>query len=148
MSDINDRYLKIKTELRPFWESLVRAVHERGLYITGFVYGEVEPPDPAGPMLLRFGNIWAETPAEMFLIHWQLAQMAAQMESEGNMTREVMHMEPSDGFSGPSGLKTPNSLEIADRLVISLMAVPFGDLPDHVIGLLDQYADSRKPEGK
>ena len=74
MSDINDRYLKIKTELRPFWESLVRAVHERGLYITGFVYGEVEPPDPAGPMLLRFGNIWAETPAEMFLIHWQLAQ--------------------------------------------------------------------------
>ena len=148
MSDINDRYLKIKTELRPFWESLVRAVHERGMYITGFVYGEVEPPDPAGPMLLRFGNVWAESPAEMFMIHWQLAQMAAQMESEGNMTREVMHMEPSDGFSGPSGLKTPNSLEIADMLVLSLLAVPVEAIPDHIQELVQKYADSRRPEGK
>ena len=146
MSDINDKYLKIKTELRPFWEALVRAVHERGMYITGFVYGEVEPPDPAGPMLLRFGNIWAETPAEMFMIHWQLAQMAAQMESEGNMTREVMHMEPSDGFSGPSGLKPLDPLAIADKMALVLLATPSEMLPSPLLDILEEYVKTRKPQ--
>ena len=148
MTDIPDSYAKIKAELRPHWESLVRAVHEKGLYITGFIYGDAEPTDPAGPFLLRFGNVWAESPGEMFSIHYQLALMAAQLEHQGKMDREITHMEGGDESSVPSGPKTPTSLERADKLALALLAVPSDALPDHIQALLNDYAESRLAEKK
>jgi hypothetical protein len=146
MSDIKDTYTKLQSELRPFYEALIRECYKRGLYTTGFIYADPDPKSVEGPFLIRFGNIWTDSPAEMFLIHWQLAQMAAAAEQAGNMDREITHMEPSDASPQISGPKGPNSLEIADMLVLSLLATPLEMLPDQVGDLLKQYAESRKPE--
>jgi hypothetical protein len=144
--DIKDAYAKLKSELRPFYETLIREVHKRGLFITGFIYGDADPNKD--PMLLRFGNIWAHTPAEMFMIHWQLAQMAAQMETSGQIEREITSLEPSETLSLPAGPKGQTSEEIADRLVLALLATPLEMIPDQVSELVQQYAESRRPEKK
>lgn len=145
--DIKDEYERLKNELRPHWEALVRAAHERGLFVTGFVYCDRDP-NMEGPLLIRFGNVWGESPAEMFMIHWQLAQMAATAEQAGIMNREITPLDPSDELARPSGLKAPTPLEIADSLVLSLLAVPVEMMPDNVNEILKAYTESRKPEGK
>lgn len=148
MSDLPESYVKIKAELRPYWEALVRAVYERGLFVTGFVYGDTDPAEPTGPLLVRFGNMWSESPEEMFYTHYQLALMAARLESMGGMTREIINAKPSDGSEGISGPKPQTPQEIADRLVLALLAVPTDALPDHIQEFLNQYAESRRPEKK
>lgn len=146
MSDIKDQYAKLKNELRPFYEKLIREVHKRGLFITGFIYGDTDMS--TAPMLIRFGNIYAPTPEDMFSIHRALAIMAAQLEITGQMEREITNMEPSDESGGVSGPKPQSSEEIADRIVLSLLGAPIDLLPGNIDELLKQYADSRKPEHK
>jgi hypothetical protein len=146
LSDIKDQYAKIKKELRPYYEKLIREVHKRGLYITGFIYGDMDMN--TAPMLIRFGNIYAPTPEDMFSIHRALAVMAAQMEITGQMEREITSMEPSDESTGNSGPKPQSSEEIADRIVLALLSAPVDLLPGNIDELLKQYADSRKPEIK
>jgi hypothetical protein len=141
MSDIRDTYDKIDASLKPHWDALVRAANGYGLMITGFIWGDPVPEDD-NPYLVRFGNVQTNTPQEMFAINYQLAVMAARLESEGRMERNM-----TDSGASPeiSGLDDPSPLAIADNLALTLLVAPPESIPTEVLEILSQYIKMRRP---
>jgi hypothetical protein len=136
-----DEYDKLDEELRPYWESLVRAAHAKGLLCTGFLYG-----DPAEafdyPYLVRFGNIETSSPMEAFNVHYHLAIMCAKLELSGQIERTVTSVDESAANPATEG---QSALEIADKLALTLLVAPTETIPAEVSEILDQYLKTRRP---
>lgn len=141
MGNIKDQYDKIDKDLLPYWNELVRAVNAKGLMVTGFVWGDPVPESDT-PYLVRFGNLYTATPHEMFAINYQLSVLAARLELDGQIERDLSTSNERNSGAAPQG---PNPLEIADKLALSLLAVPIGDAPTGLLELLDQYLKMRRP---
>ena len=129
--EINEDHRKILAAIDPLVRKLTLRVNDfPDLYFTGFIYKASDPP-----MLMTVGNL-ADSPEDTIRVHWILSHMAANMHAAGAYT-------DVDETTAPTG---PDSLAVADRLVLSLLAVPVEAIPDHIQELVQKYADSRRPE--
>jgi hypothetical protein len=139
--DIRKQYDAIDADLRPHWESLVHAAHAKGLLCSGFIWGD---PVPASEdiYMVRFGNVFASSPQEMFAIHYQLAVMAAKMELAGKMQRTET---PVDATESAPSTQTIKPLELADKLALILLIAPSDAVPAEVLEVLNQYLAARRP---
>lgn len=141
--DIRKKYEELDEELRPHWEQLVRAAHIRGLMISGFIWGEPVPvTDADDPYMVRFGNLQASSPQEMFAIHYQLAVMCAKMELAGKIERTVTSVDEQESLGAT---QDQGPLEIADKLALMLMITPLDSVPSEVLGVLEEYLKVRRP---
>lgn len=140
--DIRKQYDELDEELRPHWEQLVRAVHAKGLMCTGFIWGD---PIPAldDPYVVRFGNLHASSPQEMFAIIYQLSVMCAKMEIAGKIERTVTPLDAPNGLPAP---QVSSALEIADKMALMLMITPSNEIPSQVMDVLGQYLAVRRPQ--
>lgn len=135
--EINDEHKKILKVIDPLVRKLTAKVSEyTDMCFTGFIYKSSDPP-----MLLQVGNI-TDTGANLVRVHWILSHMAAHMQATGEWAPASQYNE-SQPDSGP---KPPDPVSVADKLALALLSVPEENLPGHVLELLDQYAESRKPE--
>ena len=139
--DIRKQYEELDEELRPHWEQLVRAAHAKGLMCSGFIWGD-PVPESDDPYMVRFGNLQASSPQEMFAVHYQLAVMAVKLELAGKMESSVT---PADEAAAPQATETLGPLAIADKLALMLLIAPLEGIPAEVLDILNQYMQARRP---
>lgn len=122
------REREIRAKLAPAIQKFVQVLDKMGLQVSALVF------DPEGDFLMRCGNAPAEG-RELVRLHYWLSLICASLEAAG-------YYERTEGVSGP---QPPDPQESADMLVLALLQMPPDLLPDRVLDLLQQYAESRKP---
>jgi len=121
---------ELHEKLDPAIREFVKKVDSLGLQTSALVFS------PDGDFLVRCGNA-PHQGRDLVKLHYCLSLICAQLEAQGYYARP----EPVSEGSGP----IPE--EIADRLVLALLAMPSEMIPDRVLDLALEYAGSRRPKG-
>ena len=119
-----DKQAKITPAIRDF----VSAIEKAGLVTSALIF------DPEGDFLIKCGNAPQEG-KEFVRLHYFLSLVVAQLDASGHFSRTEVDL-PSD--------TSENAQNVADRLVMALLSMPAEMLPDRIVTLAQEYADTRK----
>lgn len=125
------REKELQEKLEPAIRTFVQSVDKLGLQTSALIF------DPEGDFLIRCGNA-PHQGRELVRLHYFLSLVCANLEEAGYYDRS----ELSDEGPSPSA---PDPQEKADRLVLALLQVPSEMLPDRILELAREYAESRRP---
>ena len=125
---MDDKFADIHKRLDPIMDDFVQKADKLGLTVSALIFnGETG-------LLTRCGNAPAEG-IELVRTHYLLSLIAASLEQRGLFKRT----------SGSGKSLGPTSEELADKLVLACLQVPSTLLPERVLDLAQEYAQSMRP---
>jgi hypothetical protein len=119
-----DKQAKLSPAIRDF----VAAVERAGLVTSALIF------DPEGDFLIKCGNATQEG-KEFVRLHYFLSLVVAQLDASGHYTKDTVEL---------GGYSSENAQNVADRLAVALLSMPAEMLPDRIVALAQEYADTRK----